>query len=118
MLSEPKNVVSDSDTGGKTAAKTAKKEAKGKTAKLQKVNKEPVVYLGPNIKGIANYLDIFSDGCDSLFGKKLKEIPLLKELCVPVTKAGDKMAELKRGGAFCKLYEAVKEQLEKGEANE
>ncbi len=117
-MEENKNTVSESDTGGKTAAKTAKKEPKGKTAKLQKVNKEPVVYLGPNIKGIANHLDIFSDGCDSLFGKKLKEIPLLKELCVPVTKAGDKMAELKQGGSFCKLYEAAKEQLEKGEANE
>ena len=116
MLSEVnKNMVSDSDTGGKTAAKTAKKETKAKTEKTQKVKQEPVIYLGPDIKGIANHRDVFSDGCDSLFGEKLKEIPALKELCVPVTKAGEKMAELKRGGAFCKLYEAVKEQLEKGE---
>lgn len=113
MSETNKTKVSESDTAKKAAAKTAvKKDVKSKA------EPGPVVYLGPDIKGIVNHCDVFRGGCGSLFDEKVKEFPLLKKMCVPVKEAGRKMAELKNGGAFVKLYEAVKEQLKEGEKDE
>ncbi len=118
MLSDRnKNAVSESDTVKKDTVRTAgKRETKSKVEK--KTKPEPVVYLGPNIRGVVSHCDVFRDGCGSFFEEKAKEIPVLKDLCIPITAAGKKMMELKSGGAFCKLYEAAAEQLEKGAENE
>ncbi len=96
----------------KTEAKVPVKSAKAKETK-----KEPMIYLGPDIKGIASHRDVFSDGVGSFFEKKIEEIPVLKNLLFPISEGGKKLAELKNGGAVERLYQVAKDQLEKGEAN-
>ncbi len=115
-MSENKMPVQDTGAGGKTknqieGKKNEKKQ--GETAKAK-----PVIYLGPDIKGIANHCDVFSDGCGPRLAKICEEIPILRSLCVPLKDAGEKFVQLKTGGIFSKLYQAALEQLEKGAENE
>lgn len=106
-----KTVVSESDTGKKTAAKAA---AKTKNAK----KKEALIYLGPSIKGIASHCDVYSDEVDSLFADKINEVPVLKNLLFPISEGGKKMAELKQGGSVSKLYQIAEKKLKEEKKNE
>lgn len=110
MSETTKKTVSDSDTIKKnktTAAKTS-------TASVEK-KEGTLVYLGPNIKGIVYHGDVLRDGGSALLDAQIQKVPVLKELLVPVSSASEKFAELKKGGAISKLYEAAKSQLKKGE---
>lgn len=134
-MSTKKTAVSETDTATKTETKTevkeetkedvksaeaeAREEAKEDVENAEaEAKKEPVIYLGPDIKGIASHRDVFSDGVGSFFEKKIEEIPVLKNLLFPISEGGKKLAELKNGGAVERLYQAAKDQLEKkGEAD-
>lgn len=105
-------------TGVETKTETkAETKAPAKSAKAKETKKEPVIYLGPDIKGIASHRDVFSDGVGSFFEEKINEIPALKNLLFPISEGGKKLAELKNGGAVQRLYQAAEDQLKKGETN-
>ncbi len=92
--------------------------AKNDAAPIQedeKRGKNPLIYLGPDIKGIARHCDVFSGEAGSFFDAKAKEIPILKELLFPISEGGKKLAELKKGGPVCQLYKEAEEQLRKGD---
>lgn len=74
-----------------------------------------MIYLGPDIKGIARHCDVFGGEAGSFFDAKAKEIPILKELLFPIREGGKKLAELKNGGPVCRLYKETEEQLRKGD---
>lgn len=115
-MSAKKTETPVTDVETKTEAK-AETKAPAKSAKAKEAKKEPMIYLGPDIRGIANHRDVFSDGIGSFFEKKIEEIPVLKNLLFPISEGGKKLAELKNGGAVERLYQAAEDQLEKGEAN-
>ncbi|MCM1245916.1 MAG: hypothetical protein NC293_09780 [Roseburia sp.] len=119
-MSTKNAVVPETDTTPKTETKTEAKTAKKAPVKgaETKKEKEPVIYLGPNIKGIANHCEVFSGGAGSFFDKRAETVPVLKNLLFPISKGGEKLAELKNGGTVARLYQAAKDQLEKGEADE
>lgn len=101
-----KTVVSDSDTAKKsTTARVAAKKAK------EEQKKEALIYLGPSIRGIANHCDVFSDEVGPIFAGKIKEIPVLSELLLPISQGGKKMAELKQGGPLSKLYQVAEKKI-------
>lgn len=77
-----------------------------------------MIYLGPDIKGIARHCDVFSGEAGSFFDAKAKEIPILKDLLFPISEGGKKLAELKKGGPVCRLYQKAEEQLRKGDEQE
>lgn len=92
-----------------------KTETKPPAKGTKKNGKNPMIYLGPDIKGIARHCDVFSGEAGSFFDAKAKEIPILKELLFPISEGGKKLAELKKGGPVCRLYKEAKEQLRKGD---
>lgn len=95
---------------------TAKKtEPKVPVRAAKKDGNGPVIYLGPDIKGIARHCDVYSGEAGSFFDDKAEEIPVLKELLFPISEGGKKLAELKNGGAVCRLYKAAEAQLKKGD---
>lgn len=92
-----------------------KTETKASARGTKKKGKNPLIYLGPDIKGIARHCDVFNGEAGSFFDAKAKEIPILKELLFPISEGGKKLAELKKGGPVCRLYKEAKEQLRKGD---
>lgn len=95
-----------------------KTETKTPARGTKKRGKNPLIYLGPDIKGIARHCDVFSGEAGSFFDAKAKEIPILKELLFPISEGGKKLAELKKGGPVCRLYQKAEEQLRKGDEQE
>lgn len=92
-----------------------KTETKPPAKGTKKKGKNPMIYLGPNIKGIARHCDVFSGEAGSFFDAKAKEIPILKDLLFPISEGGKKLAELKKGGLVCRMYKEAEEQLRKGD---
>ena len=107
-MSAKNDVATIKETAKKTGTKVPVKETKKK-------GKNPVIYLGPDIKGIARHCDVFSGETGSFFDAKAKEIPILRDLLFPINEGGKKLAELKNGGPAYRLYQAAKEQLMKGD---
>lgn len=95
-----------------------KTETKPPAKGMKKNGKNPMIYLGPDIKGIARHCDVFSGEAGSFFDAKAKEIPILKDLLFPISEGGKKLAELKKGGPVCRLYQKAEEQLRKGDEQE
>lgn len=121
MLNEEnKDSVSESDTRAKKSKKGSEAKARpaAKTEKKTPAKEGAVMYLGPDIKGIASHGVILSDGCGSLFDEVEEKCPMIRSLCVLLDKAPEKYAELKAGGAISKLYKAAEEalkQIEEGD---
>lgn len=118
MLNEEnKDSVSESDTGAKESKKGsgAKARPAARTEKKPPAKEGAVMYLGPDIKGIASHGVILSDGCGSFFDEVKEKCPMIRSLCVPLDKAPEKYAELKAGGAISKLYKAAEKALEETE---
>lgn len=114
MLNEENKVsVSESDTGAKKSKKGSEAKARpaAKTEKKTPAKEEAVMYLGPDIKGIASHGVILSDGCGSLFDDVKEKCPMIHSLCVPLDQAPEKYVEMKTGGAISKRYQAAEKAL-------
>lgn len=107
-MSAKNDVATIKETAKKTGTKVPVKETKKK-------GKNPMIYLGPDIKGIARHCDVFSGETGSFFDAKAKEIPILEELLFPISEGGKKLTELKKGGLVCRLYKDAEQQLRKGD---
>lgn len=124
MLNEEnKDSVSESDTGAKKSKKGTEAKARpaAGTEKKTSAKAEAVMYLGPDIKGIASHGVILSDGRGSLFDEVKEKVPMIHSLCVPLDQAPEKYAELKTGGAISKLYQAAEKalnQIKKGDGSD
>ncbi len=95
--------VSDSDTRAKK---------RGSADKRKPTLKEPVMYLGPDIKGIAKHRSVYCESeVDSFFADKIKEIPVLGALLVPISESGKKMAELEKKEGIYRIYQAAVQKL-------
>lgn len=104
------------------AAQETTKEAveqetgKDKTAQKQTEDKgfETVMYLGPEIGGVVEYGKIFSNGFPEGLKRKMKEMPVIKNLFVPVDQLAEAMVYLKdEKSALYACYERVVKDIQK-----
>ncbi len=102
-----KAVVSDSDTTKKSKTRNQLPKREAGAAKRDGA----VIYLGPDIKGVANHGDVFRDGYRSLFDGMGERAPLFGNLLFPIGEGTKKYAELRKGGPVARLYEAAENCL-------
>ena len=70
---------------------------------------EPVVYLGPDIERVVNHGTVFADGLPWALEEKIKEIPAIKGLIVPVSRYAEvAMKVTLKEGRYRTLYDTVK----------
>ena len=77
-------------TEKKAAAEVQENQTEQAAAQVQ----VPVAYCGPTIKGIAPQYTVFVDGLPD----KLKQVPLLKALIVPLDKLAEMRVKLEQDG--------------------
>jgi len=88
-----------------TETKARKTAAKQSTAKTESGT---VVYIGPNIPGVAKQGTVYNNGLPGALMEKAKEIPAINALIVPVEGLARANAELARGGsALSIIYNKV-----------
>ncbi len=75
---------------------------------------EPVAYIGPSIRHIAKSGTVYTGGLPATLNEKVKEIPAIKGLLIPVSQLATALqARNKTGTALNNLYEAVSAKLQK-----
>lgn len=72
-------------------------------------NKEPVIYLGPTLYGVATKGTIYNNGLPEELTNAIKENPIIGSLIVKISEANYVRAELKRNGsAYSIFYDRIK----------
>lgn len=80
---------------------------------------EPVAYLGPDLKNIAINGTVYTNGLPKALEDKIKEIPALRGLLVPISQlAAAGVAITTKGTAINNLYNAVSVKLQEQQNNE
>lgn len=76
---------------------------------------ENVIYLGPDIPNVVNSSTVFADGVLSdAVNEKIKELPILSNLFVPVSGMVEKVKELNNAGSFANtIYARIKAEIKK-----
>jgi len=89
-----------------------KKAAVTKEAPAAKTAKEPVTYLGPDIKNVAVNGTTYTNGLPDALSEIVKAVPAIKGLFVPVSKlAASSVAIATEGSALNTLYKTVQGKL-------
>ncbi|MCM1026092.1 MAG: hypothetical protein NC432_06630 [Roseburia sp.] len=93
-----------------TAAATA--ETRAASATKEAKAGEAVAYLGPDLKNVAINGTVYTGGLPEALKEKLKEVPALKGLLVPVSNlAAAGVAVATQGTAINNLYNAVSAKI-------
>ncbi len=72
--------------------------------------KEPVIYIGPDIKNIVSKNTIFKNGIPEEITKEAGSLPVIMKLFVPLKKLPEALKTFTQGGFYKTLYgNAVKE---------
>lgn len=89
-----------------------KEELKAVEKEAEEV-KEDVVYMGPDIPGVVTHSTVFKEGrFTEALNRKLKEIPLLQSVFVPLSKFVEATKELKEtGSAFSIVYRKLEDEI-------
>ena len=76
---------------------------------------ENVIYLGPDIPNVVNSSTVFADGVlPDVVNEKIKELPILSNLFVPVSGMVEKVKELNNAGSFANtIYARIKAETKK-----
>jgi hypothetical protein len=83
-----------------------------KNTATAKENKEPVTYMGPDIKNVAVHGTTYTDGIPESLTKKVEQVPALKGLLLPVSKlATASVAIATAGTALNNLYNTAADKL-------
>ena len=86
-------------------SENVKKEAASKAAPNKKGQKGTVVYVGPDIPGIAKRYAVYNNGLPEALNEFVKDKPVYQQLIVPVRRLPQVSAELeKEGSAMSALY--------------
>lgn len=94
----------------KTAAQTSRGTAKKNSAP------EKVAYIGPAIRGVVQPGTVFNNGLLVALQNKVKELPVLGSLLVPVQELGKARKELRDGAtALSACYKKAELMLNKKE---
>ena len=93
-------------------------EARVAAGKAKEGKKEPVAYVGPDIKNIAVNGTVYIDGLPEPLQEKIRDVPALKGLLVPVSGlAAAGVAIATQGTALNHLYHAVSARLQEQQKN-
>ena len=76
---------------------------------------ENVIYLGPDIPNVVNSSTVFADAVlPDAVNEKIKELPILSNLFVPVSGMVEKVKELNNAGSFANtIYARIKAEIKK-----
>ncbi len=89
-----------------------KKEAAPKAARKKKEQEGTVVYVGPDIPGVAKRYAVFNNGLPEALGEFVKDNPIYQQLIVPVVRLPKVNAELeKENSVMSALYRRACEKL-------
>lgn len=101
-----------------TAATAAAVEARAAASKAKEGGKEPVAYVGPDIKNVAINGTVYIDGLPEPLQEKIGDVPALKGLLVPISNlAAAGVAITTQGTALNNLYNAVSAKLQEQQKN-
>lgn len=84
--------------------------------KTEKNTSENVIYLGPNIPNVVSSSTVFRDGIlPDEVNKKIKELPMLSNLFVPISKMIETVKELSKAESslhiiYAKVEAGIKEE--------
>ena len=86
------------------------------TEEKKTVEKEPVMYMGPDVKFKGSYImngTTFTNGLPNALEEFKKEVPVVSRLIVPISKLAETGAEIaKSGSVLNKLYAMAKDIAE------
>ena len=100
------------------AATTAAVETRAAASKAKEGSKEPVAYVGPDIKNVAINGTVYVDGLPTALQEKIGDVPALKGLLVPISNlAAAGVAITTQGTALNNLYNAVSVKLQEQQKN-
>jgi len=92
--------------------KTAAAKPEAAKTDAAKTSKEPVTYLGPDIKHIAAHGTTYTDGIPEGLKGKIEAVPALKGLLIPVSKlAASSVAIHTEGSALNNLFNTAAAKL-------
>ena len=101
----------------KTQAETTAATAAAVEARAEG-SKEPVAYVGPDIKNVAINGTVYIDGLPEPLQEKIGDVPALKGLLVPISNlAAAGVAITTQGTALNNLYNAVSAKLQEQQKN-
>ena len=101
----------------KTQAETTAATAAAVEAR-EEGSKEPVAYVGPDIKNVAINGTVYIDGLPEPLQEKIGDVPALKGLLVPISNlAAAGVAITTQGTALNNLYNAVSAKLQEQQKN-
>ena len=101
-----------------TATTAAAVDARTAASKAKEGDKEPVAYVGPDIKNVAINGTVYVGGLPEPLQEKIKEVPALKGLLVPISNlATAGVAITTQGTALNNLYNAVSAKLQEQQKN-
>lgn len=88
-------------------------EAQGEAAPEPEQEKESVVYLGPDIDRTVNHGTVFQGGeLPGYLEEKIKQIPAIRALIVPVSRYAEVAREIRLSGSRCRtLYDTISNTL-------
>ncbi len=96
------------------AAGTAAKANREPRPDSRKQTGPVIIYMGPSIRGVAAYGTVYNNGIPDALGEKIREIPVIAQLLVPVEAASQAMADRADGStAFGACYEKTLAELRK-----
>ena len=101
-----------------TATTAAAVDARTAASKAKEGDKEPVAYVGPDIKNVAINGTVYIDGLPATLQEKIGDVPALKGLLVPISNlAAAGVAITTQGTALNNLYNAVSAKLQEQQKN-
>jgi hypothetical protein len=77
--------------------------------------KEPVIYLGPNIKAVVNTGTVFINGLPEHLTKAVKEMPEIGELLIPLSQVVEVRKKLSQPGSSLGIFYNKAQTYRKGE---
>lgn len=73
--------------------------------------KEPVVYIGPDLKNIVSRNTIFKNGIPEEITKEAGSLPVIMKLFVPLKKLPEALKTFTQGGFYKTLYDNALKQI-------
>lgn len=98
-----------------TTSKVETSDSTKKTVKQNEVVKEPMMYIGPTIKGVVVKNTIYNSGLPKALVEEGDKLPVIKSLIVPVSKVAEARKNLRNtNSAIGICYDQVLSFSKKG----
>lgn len=83
-----------------------------KKAAAKKAEVKPVMYLGPDIRGVASHGCVYNNGFSKAITEKMEKIPAFRQLFVPIDELSRAQKDLQdKESSISICYEKVSKEL-------